>query len=98
MGANGFDRMTESQVACPGCRLAWLIIRQLKFKRQLSVANGCLISGPSCRTFACGFGKGVKKRAARNRLFGPVSVRLSEIAELRACRLALNEAKKQLND
>jgi len=25
-GANGFDRMTESQAACPGRRLAWLII------------------------------------------------------------------------
>jgi len=28
MGANGFDRMAESQAACPGRRLAWLIIRQ----------------------------------------------------------------------
>jgi len=28
MGANGFDRMAEGQVACPGRRLAWLIIRQ----------------------------------------------------------------------
>jgi hypothetical protein len=28
MGANGFDRMEDGQVACPGRRLAWLIIRQ----------------------------------------------------------------------
>jgi hypothetical protein len=28
MGANGFDRMEDGQAACPGRRLAWLIIRQ----------------------------------------------------------------------
>ena len=32
----------DGRVACPGCRLAWLKIRQLNFTWQHTVANGCL--------------------------------------------------------
>jgi len=40
MGANGFDRMMDGQAACPGRRLAWLIIRQqfLSDNSQLRMA------------------------------------------------------------
>ena len=32
----------DGRVACPGCRLAWLKIRQLNLNWQHTVANGCL--------------------------------------------------------
>ncbi len=35
------------------------------FKRQLSVAHGCLIWQPVLPDFVCEFGKGVKKQAGR---------------------------------
>jgi hypothetical protein len=62
MGANGFDRIAECLVACPGYRLAWLIIR-CKFNWQLPVAYGCLIERPVLPRFACGRGKGVNQQA-----------------------------------
>jgi len=62
-GANGFDRMMDGQVACPGRRLAWLIIRHLKFKWQLSVAHGGLIRPPVLSGFACEPGKGANQQA-----------------------------------
>ena len=60
---------------------------------QLSVALGCLISGPSCRTLPAG-----PVRASQSGLVEPVfragwARANPEIAELRACRLALNKAK-----
>jgi hypothetical protein len=58
-GANGFDRMAESQVACSGRRLAWLKIRQLIFNWQLTVAHGRLNWLPVLFGFVCGLNKGV---------------------------------------
>ena len=66
MGANGFDRMVDSQVACPGCRLAWLIIRHLIFNWQLTVAYGCLISGPSCLALPVSRVRASKSRLAES--------------------------------
>ncbi len=70
----------------------------INFNWQLPVANGCLISSPSCLTSPAGLARASKSglaepvvRAGKAR-FNP------EIADLRACRLALNEAKKQSND
>jgi hypothetical protein len=54
MGANGFDRIADGQAACSGRRLAWLIIPAPKVNWQLPVANGRLISDPSCRTLPVG--------------------------------------------
>jgi len=68
-GANGFDRMADSQAACPGRRLAWLIIRQ-QSNWQLPVANGCLIWRPVLPDLACGSGMGVKKRAGQTGFSG----------------------------
>jgi len=53
----------DGQVACPGRRLAWLIIRHLKFKWQLSVAHGGLKRPPVLSDRACGFDKGANQRA-----------------------------------
>jgi len=63
------------------------------FNWQLTVANGCLISGPSCPILPAG-----RVRASESGLAEPVfragKARSNpEIAELRACRLAFNEAK-----
>jgi hypothetical protein len=61
MGANGFDRMVDGQVACPGRRLAWLIIRHLILKWQLTVAHGSLKRLPVLSDRACGFDMGANQ-------------------------------------
>jgi len=63
MGANGFDRMMDGQVACPGRRLAWLITRHLISKWQLTVAYGGLNRPPVLLDRARGFSKGANQWA-----------------------------------
>ena len=65
----------------------------LNFKRQLTVAHGCLNWRPVLPDFACGSGKGVTQQTGLAGCSGRLRQELSEIAELRACRLALSKAK-----
>jgi len=65
---------------------------------QLSVAHGCLISGPSCLTLPAGLVRASNSRLAES-VVRAGKVRFNpEIAELRACRLAFDKAKKQSSD
>ena len=65
---------------------------------QLPVCHGRLNWRPVLPDFVCGLGKGVKQQAGRTGCSGRIQREHSEIAKLRACRLALSEAKKQSND
>jgi len=62
------------------------------FTWQLTVAHGSLNWLPVLFGFVCGPDKGVTKQTGPDRFFGPVWVRPYEIADLRACRSALDEA------
>ena len=67
----------------------------INLKRQLSVANGCLISGPSCQILSVGLARASVSRLAVSVVRADFGEIFPEIAEPRACRLALSEAKKQ---
>ncbi len=65
----------------------------LKFNWQLTVALGCLISGPSCLTLPVGQDRASDSRLAEVGCSGRLRRERTGIAELRACRLALTKAK-----
>jgi hypothetical protein len=65
----------------------------LNFNWQLTVALGCLNSSPSCLTLPVGQVRASDSRLAEVGRSGRLRRERTEIAELRACRLAMSEAK-----